>query len=418
MPIMNHFHYDNKQLYAEKLAITDLAKQWGTPCYVYSRSAIIERWQAFDQALKNYPHRICYAVKANSNIAVLNILAKLGSGFDIVSEGELDRVLAAKGTANQVIFSGVGKTSIEIKRALLAGVACLHIESVEELERVNAIAQELRLKAPIAIRINPDVDAKTHPYISTGLKENKFGIALEDALAVYQYAAQMPFIDIQGIACHIGSQLTSLTPFLAALQNVLQLIDTLATHHIVIKKLSMGGGLGVSYQQENLPSPQAYASALLNALEGRALELILEPGRAIVASAGILVTRVEYLKTNSTKNFAIVDAAMNDLIRPALYGAWQAIDPVIQREDLPPQPYDIVGPVCETADFLGKDRSLAIQPGDLLVVRDAGAYGFVMSSNYNSRPRVPEIIVDGNKSHLVRKRETLAALFADESLLP
>jgi len=414
---MNHFNHRNGQLYAENVAVTDIAKHWGTPCYIYSRTALTQHWQAFDQALGDYPHRICYAVKANGNLALLNILVKLGSGFDIVSEGELERVLAAGGAPSQIVFSGVGKRHTEIKRALMAGIGCLHIESPEELERINAIAKELNLKAPISIRVNPDVDAKTHPYISTGLKENKFGIALEDALIVYQQAAQMSHIDIQGVACHIGSQLTTLTPFLTALQNILCLIDELRKHNILIKKLSMGGGLGVCYHEETPPSPKDYVSALLKALGNRKIEIILEPGRAIVATAGILITRVEYLKTNAHKNFAVVDAAMNDLIRPALYDAWQTIEPVAQKNNFPPQNYDVVGPVCETADFFGKDRSLAIQAGDLLAIRDTGAYGFVMSSNYNARPRVAEVMVDGDKSYLVRKRETIESLFADESLL-
>ena len=415
---MNHFKEHKGQLYAENVAVADIAQRWGTPCYIYSRAALTQHWQDFDQALGSYPHRICYAVKANGNLALLNVLAKLGSGFDIVSEGELERVLAAGGIPSQIVFSGVGKSHHEIKRALLAGVGCLHIESIAELERVNAIAKELNLKAPISIRVNPDVDAKTHPYIATGLKENKFGVALDEAFAVYQQAAQMSHIDIQGAACHIGSQLTTLSPFLAALQNLLDLIDELAKHNIQIKKLSMGGGLGVSYQQETPPSPEAYVSALLKSLRDRTLELIIEPGRSIAANAGILVTRVEYLKTSAHKNFAIVDAAMNDLIRPVLYDAWQDIVPVAPRENLSPQNYDIVGPVCETADFLGKNRSLALQTGDLLAIRSAGAYGFAMSSNYNARPRAAEVMVDGDKSYLVRKRETLASLFADESLLP
>lgn len=415
---MDHFNHRNGQLYAENLAVTDIAKHWGTPCYIYSRAALTEHWQNFDQAFGNHPHRICYAVKANGNLALLNLLAKLGSGFDIVSEGELERVLAAGGAPSQIVFSGVGKRHAEIKRALMAGIGCLHIESPEELERINAIAKELNLKAPISVRVNPDVDAKTHPYISTGLKENKFGIALEDALAVYQQAAEMSHIDIQGVACHIGSQLTTLEPFLAALQNILSLIDALSDHSILIKKLSMGGGLGVRYHEETPPNPKDYISALLKALGNRKIEMILEPGRAIVATAGILITRVEYLKTNADKNFAVVDAAMNDLIRPALYSAWQTIEPVIQSNNRPPQNYDVVGPVCETADFLGKDRSLTLQTGDLLAIRDAGAYGFVMSSNYNARPRVAEVMVDGDKSYLVRKRETIESLFENESLLP
>ena len=409
---MNHLDY------VENVLITDIAEQYGTPCYIYSRAALTKNWRDFDQALNNYPHQICYAVKANSNLALLNILAKLGSGFDIVSEGELERALAAGGTPSQIVFSGVGKSAHEIKRALLAGVGCLHVESIQELERTNTIAKELNLKAAISIRVNPNVDAQTHPYISTGLKENKFGIAIESALTIYQQASTLSHISIQGVACHIGSQITTLAPFLKALESLLGLIDLLEEHNIYLKKISIGGGLGVSYEQEKPPSPQAYISALLESLGDRKLELIIEPGRAIVANAGILVTRIEYLKSNADKNFAIVDAGMNDLIRPALYDAWQDIIPVTLHKNLPTQNYDIVGPVCETADFLGKNRNLALQTGDLLAICSAGAYGFVMSSNYNTRPRVAEIMVDGDKTYLVRKRETIKSLFANESLLP
>lgn len=411
------FHYQNHQLLVEQVAVVDIAKQYGTPCYIYSRQSIEEQWRAFDKALQDHPHRICYAVKANSNLAILNVLAKLGSGFDIVSGGELARVLAAQGDAEKIIFSGVGKSEVEILEALKQNIFCFDVESQAELERIEKIAKQFNKRAPIALRINPNIDAGTHPYISTGLKENKFGINTDEALLLYQYAANSHNLEVKGIACHIGSQLLDLDPFLKALDHLLQVVDQLAEQKIVIHHLDLGGGLGVRYHHQHPPTIAEYGTAVLNRLGDRKLELIIEPGRAIVANAGVLVTKVEYLKHTPEKNFVIVDAGMNDLIRPALYDAWQAIEPVIKRNDIAEKKYDVVGPVCETGDFLGKDRNLQIDTGDLLAVSGSGAYGFVMSSNYNSRPRVAEIMVDGGKSFLIRKRETIAELFKDEFLI-
>lgn len=411
------FHYQNHQLFVEQVAVADIAKQYGTPCYIYSRKSIEEQWRAFDMALQGHPHRICYAVKANSNLAILNVLAKLGSGFDIVSGGELARVLAAKGGAEKIIFSGVGKSEVEITEALKQNIFCFDVESQAELERIEKIAKQFNKRAPIALRINPNIDAGTHPYISTGLKENKFGITTEEALLLYQYAANSDHLEVKGIACHIGSQLLDLDPFLKALDHLLQVIDQLAEQKIVIHHLDLGGGLGVRYHHQHPPTIAEYGAAVLNKLGNRKIELIIEPGRAIVANAGVLVTTVEYLKHTPDKNFAIVDAGMNDLIRPSLYDAWQAIEPVIKRNDIGERKYDVVGPVCETGDFLGKDRNLQIETGDLLAVSGSGAYGFVMSSNYNSRPRAAEVMVDGDKSFLIRKRETIAELFKDEFLI-
>nr|WP_136251319.1 diaminopimelate decarboxylase [Ningiella ruwaisensis] len=411
---MDFFQYKNKRLFAEDVAVEDIAMQYGTPCYVYSRATLERHFQAFDDAVSAHKHLICYAVKANSNLGVLSVLAKLGSGFDIVSGGELERVLAAGGEAKKVVFSGVGKTEDEIRFALEQGIKCFNVESIPELERINSVASAMDVMAPISLRINPDVDAKTHPYISTGLKANKFGIAHEDALASYQKANALSHLLIKGMDCHIGSQLTEIAPFVDALERLLSLIDQLAELDIHIEHLDVGGGLGVTYNNENPPHPKAYAQAMAEKMVGREhLTLILEPGRAIAANAGILVTKVEFLKQGEEKNFAIVDAAMNDLLRPALYGAWQKIEPVNVREELP-QTYDVVGPVCETGDFLGKDRNLAIQAGDLLAVKSAGAYGFVMASNYNSRCRPAEIMVDKDKSILVRAREKLSDLYKDE----
>lgn len=388
------------------------------PAYIYSRATLERHYRAYDDALKDRPHLVCYAVKANSNLAVLNVLARLGAGFDIVSAGELERVLRAGGDAGKVVFSGVGKQEWEMKRALEAGVRCFNVESDTELDRLNAVAGELGVKAPVSLRVNPDVDAGTHPYISTGLKENKFGIDIAEAPSVYARAATLPNLDIQGVDCHIGSQLTSVSPFLDALDRVLALIDTLADQGISIRHLDMGGGLGVTYDQEQPPQPSDYVTALSDRLGDRQLELIMEPGRSIAANAGILVTRVEFLKCTEHRNFAIIDAAMNDLIRPALYSAWQAIVPVAPHQQGEEKSWDLVGPVCETGDFLGKDRKLRLQAGDLLAVRSAGAYGFVMSSNYNSRNRPPELMVDGDQVHVVRRRETLADQLAPESCLP
>ncbi|WP_172561228.1 diaminopimelate decarboxylase [Vibrio parahaemolyticus] len=416
---MDYFNYqDDGQLWAEDVPLQALAEQYGTPLYVYSRATLERHWKAFDSAVGQHPHLVCYAVKANSNLGVLNALARLGSGFDIVSGGELERVIAAGGDAKKVVFSGVGKTPAEMKRALELGIKCFNVESEPELERLNKVAGELGVIAPISLRINPDVDAKTHPYISTGLRDNKFGIAFDRAPEVYQFAQSLPNLNVQGIDCHIGSQLTSIDPFIDATDRLLALIDDLKAQGINIRHLDVGGGLGVVYRDELPPQPSDYAKALLGRLENHQdLELIFEPGRAIAANAGILLTRVEFLKHTEHKNFAIIDAAMNDLMRPALYQAWQDIVPVSPRHG-EPQTYDLVGPICETGDFLGKDRALVLQEGDLLAVRSAGAYGFVMSSNYNTRTRAAEVMVDGNQSHLVRQREELTSLWQLEQILP
>ncbi len=411
------FYYQNNQLYVEQLPLAEIAQHFGTPTYIYSRAEIEKNWLTFQQGLNNVPHKICYAVKANSNIAVLNILQRLGSGFDIVSGGELARVSAAGGAGKQVIFSGVGKQVEEIKQALAADIYCFNVESIPELLRINEIARQLNKKAPIALRINPDIDAGTHPYIATGLKENKFGIAIEEALAAYQQAAQLSHINIIGAGFHIGSQLMEIAPYLAAMDRLLTLIDQLTQFNINIQHLDIGGGLGVCYQHEIPVTTADFCQAILTKLAGRNLLLILEPGRSIVANAGILLTQVDYLKHTAAKNFAIVDAAMNDLIRPALYNAWQAIIPVNQRNTTT-QLYDVVGPVCETGDFLGKDRLLAIQENDLLAIGSAGAYGFSMSSNYNSRGRAAEVMVDKDQAYLIRPRESIVELFASERLLP
>ncbi|EMP4114973.1 diaminopimelate decarboxylase [Vibrio parahaemolyticus] len=416
---MDYFNYqDDGQLWAEDVPLQALAEQYGTPLYVYSRATLERHWKAFDSAVGQHPHLVCYAVKANSNLGVLNALARLGSGFDIVSGGELERVIAAGGDAKKVVFSGVGKTPAEMKRALELGIKCFNVESEPELERLNKVAGELGVIAPISLRINPDVDAKTHPYISTGLRDNKFGIAFDRAPEVYQFAQSLPNLNVQGIDCHIGSQLTSIDPFIDATDRLLALIDDLKAQGINIRHLDVGGGLGVVYRDELPPQPSDYAKALLGRLENHQdIELIFEPGRAIAANAGILLTRVEFLKHTEHKNFAIIDAAMNDLMRPALYQAWQDIVPVSPRNG-EPQTYDLVGPICETGDFLGKDRALVLQEGDLLAVRSAGAYGFVMSSNYNTRTRAAEVMVDGNQSHLVRQREELTSLWQLEQILP
>lgn len=415
---MDYFDYKAGALFAEDVAVASIAEQFGTPTYVYSRATLERHWQAFDNAFSGQAHCVCYAVKANSNLAVLNVLARLGSGFDIVSGGELARVLAAGGQADRVVFSGVGKTVAEISYALQQGIRCFNVESIPELIRINDVASDLERRAAISIRVNPDVDAQTHPYISTGLKENKFGIAIEHAEAVYLQAQALPHLDIVGIDCHIGSQLTTVAPFVDALKRVLTLIDRLAELNIKLKHLDIGGGLGITYHNETPPSPAEYAAALSSLLVDRDLEILLEPGRAIAGNAGILVTKVEYIKPTEDKQFAIVDAAMNDLLRPALYQSWMDIQAVTPDETLAPQNFDIVGPICETGDFLGKDRMLAIKPDDLLVIRSAGAYGFTMSSNYNSRPRAAEIMVDGDKIHVVRERETIESLYAGEQLLP
>ena len=414
---MDYFNYRGGRLCAEDVELAAVAAEYGTPCYVYSRATIERHWRAFDQALAGLEHLVCYAVKANSNLAVLNVMARLGSGFDIVSVGELERVLRAGGDPAKIVFSGVGKRVDELRRALEVGIHCFNVESADELERLNAIAGELRRRAPVSLRVNPDVDARTHPYISTGLKENKFGIDIAAAPELYARAAAMPHIEIVGVDCHIGSQLTEVTPFVAALERVLSLMDKLAAHGIALEHLDIGGGLGITYSDETPPSPAEYAAALAERLKGRKVKVLIEPGRAIVGNAGVLLTRVEYLKHAAHKNFAVVDAGMNDLIRPALYDAWQAIVPVVERAGAAAR-YDVVGPVCETGDFLGKDRALCLEAGDLLAVRSAGAYGFSMSSTYNSRPRAAEVMADGAKTYLVRARESIDDLLAGEQLLP
>jgi len=414
---LDYFSYQNDSLFAEDCDVAKLAKTHGTPLYIYSRATLERHWHAFNNAVADHPHLICYAVKANSNLAVLNVLARLGSGFDIVSGGELSRVLQAGGDPKKVVFSGVGKTVAEMEQALNIGIYCFNVESSAELEQLNDVAGRLGKVAPVSLRINPDVDAGTHPYISTGLKENKFGIAMDEADTVFARAAELAHLHVKGVDCHIGSQLTEIKPFLDAMDRMLALIDRLGEQGIKIEHFDVGGGLGVTYNSETPPHPDKYAAALLDRLNGRKLTLIFEPGRAIAANAGIFVTQVLYLKENSDKRFAIVDGAMNDLIRPALYSAWQNIIPV-QQNDAPTFAYDIVGPVCETGDFLGKDRQLTVKAGDLLAVRSSGAYGFVMASNYNSRPRVAEIMVDGSDDFVVRQRETLQQLWQGEYLLP
>ena len=416
---MDFFQYKNNQLMAENLPVKQLAEQFGTPLYIYSKATLERHWHAFDNAFGEHPHLVCFAVKSNPNIAILNVMAKLGSGFDIVSQGELERVLAAGGDATKVVFSGVAKSHQEIARALEVNIRCFNVESEAELLRINQIAGEMGKIAPISLRVNPDVDAHTHPYISTGLKENKFGVSVEQAREVYKLAATLPNIKIVGMDCHIGSQLTELQPFLDAVDRLIVLMEQLKQDGIHLKHLDLGGGLGVTYTDETPPHPTEYAKALWEKLSAFSeLEIIVEPGRAITANAGILVTKVEYLKSNESRNFAIVDAGMNDMIRPALYQAYMnilEIDRTLAREE---KMYDVVGPICETSDFLGKQRKLAIAEGDYLAQRSAGAYGASMSSNYNSRPRTAEVMVDGDKAHLIRRREALNELWQLESLLP
>ncbi len=420
---MTPFAYRDRQLYAEGVPVADIVAAVGTPCYVYSRAYLEARFRAFDQAFGARAHLVCYAVKANSNLAVLNVLARLGAGFDIVSGGELARVLRAGGDPAKVVFSGVGKTEAEMAQALAAGIGCFNVESQPELELLDRVAAAAGRRAPVSLRVNPDVDPATHPYISTGLKESKFGIPIERAVAVYQRAQHLPHIALRGVACHIGSQLTDMRPFIDALERVVELVGELADAGIELAQLDLGGGLGISYNDERPPEPDDYVLALLEALQAHGtrlqrMRLLIEPGRAIVGNAGLLVTRVLYLKLGGAKNFAIVDAAMNDLMRPALYDAWHDIAPV--RVDAPREArvYDVVGPVCESGDFLGHDRSLGIEAGDLLVVASAGAYGAAMASNYNTRPRIPEVMVDGARFHVVRRRETVEELLAPEALLP
>lgn len=416
---MDHFNYKNQQLFAEDVSVADIIAQHGTPAYIYSRATLERHWRAFDNAFGEHPHLICFAVKSNSNIALLNVMARLGSGFDIVSQGELERVLAAGGEASKVVFSGVAKSHSEIARALEVGIRCFNVESVSELKRINEVAGQLGKIAPISLRVNPDVDAKTHPYISTGLKENKFGVSVKEAREVYRFAKTLPNVKITGMDCHIGSQLTELQPFLDATDRVIVLMEQLKQDGIELHHLDLGGGLGVTYTNEVPPHPTEYAAALLDKLKSYPnLEIILEPGRAITANAGILVTKVEYIKQNEDRNFAIVDTGMNDMIRPALYEAYMQIievNPSLVREKAV---YDVVGPICETSDFLGKQRELAIAEGDLIAMRSAGAYGATMSSTYNSRPQAVEVMVDGDNTHLIKSRASFEELWRLEKLLP
>jgi diaminopimelate decarboxylase len=415
---MDNFQYLNGRLCAEEVLVSRIAEQYGTPTYIYSRDALERAYLDYAQALEGRDALVCYAVKANSNIGVLNVLARLGAGFDIVSLGELERVIKAGGDPAKVVFSGVAKREDEMRRALELGIHCFNIESEAELDRLNKVAAELEKVAVISLRVNPDVDAGTHPYISTGLKDNKFGVAIEEAARVYRYAHSLSHLEVQGVDCHIGSQLTEVEPFLDALDRLLLLIDTLAEQGITIKHLDLGGGLGVCYTDEVPPTPQEYIAAVLDKLGDRPLKLIFEPGRSIAANAGIMITKVEFLKCNEHKNFAIIDGAMNDLIRPALYSAYMEIIPVEIREEGDARSFDLVGPVCESGDFLGKDRELNIEPGDLLAVCSAGAYGFGMSSNYNTRNRAAEVMVDDNQIHLIRKRETVVDQLRGETVLP
>ena len=414
---MDYFNYKGDSLFAEAIPVADIAQTYGTPCFIYSRATLERHYGVYQKALEGCPHLICFAVKANSNLAVINVLARLGAGFDIVSGGELERVIAAGGDTSKVIFSGLGKTEAEIERALQLGIYCFNIESGAELDRIDRIAQRLGKKAPISVRVNPDVNTDTHPYISTGQKENKFGISYEQAIDIYRRAAILEGIKILGIDCHIGSQLTSVEPFLDATDRLLTLTDRLANEGILLTHFDVGGGLGVTYGEEEPPHPSELIAMIRSRFANREMTLLIEPGRTISANAGIFVTKVEYLKQTNHKNFAIIDGAMNDLLRPALYGAWQEIIPVNRRQG-DGITYDVVGPVCESSDFLGKERVLCIKAGDLLAVRSAGAYGFAMSSNYNTRPRSAEIMVDHDKSYLVRPRETITELFAGESCLP
>ena len=414
---MNTFTIKNNALFAEDVALTDIAKRFSTPCYVYSKTALIHAFESFNAGFKGSNHLVCFAVKSNPNLAILNLFASLGAGFDIVSGGELARVLAAGGDPKKIVFSGVGKTAVEMQAALNAGIFCFNVESRSELDRLNTVAGAMGKVAPVSLRVNPNVDAKTHPYISTGLKNNKFGVAYEDALNIYLEAANMPNISIHGVDCHIGSQITELSPFLDAFDRVLALVDALEQHGIHIQHIDAGGGIGICYSDETPPEFSAYAAAMQEKLGQRQVKLVFEPGRALVGNAGILLTQVEYLKPTESKNFAIVDAAMNDLMRPALYDAYHEIQAVTPR-NTPAISYEIVGPVCESGDFLGHDRTLALEEGDLLAIMSAGAYGMSMASNYNTRPRAAEVMVDGETCHLIRKRETVADLFALENTLP
>ena len=414
---MSDFIYKDGQLFAEDVSLLEIAKQYNTPCYVYSNNTIQSRYLEFDSAFTSGQHLLCYAVKANSNISILNTLARLGSGFDIVSIGELFRVLEAGGDPMKVVFSGVGKREDEMKFALEQNIKCFNVESESELLKLNKVAENMGMAAPVSLRVNPDVDAKTHPYIATGLKENKFGIAFESAKVIYEQAANMSNISLIGIGCHIGSQISSLTPFQDALQRLLDLIDELKQLGIELQHVDIGGGLGITYQNEIPPTPTEYVNAVTSITQKRDLEVIIEPGRSIVGNAGILLTKVEYLNITPFRNFAVIDAAMNDLIRPSLYDSWHEIKCVMQNSNIKESIYDVVGPICETGDFIGKNRSLSLSEGDLLAIFSAGAYGFSMSSNYNSRPRAAEILVDGVNVHEIRRREKLEDLFGGE-LLP
>jgi len=413
---VNYFHKKSGELHAEDTPLSEVADQFDTPAYVYSKTALIAAFNNFEAGLSNFSHLICFAVKANPNLAILNLFASIGAGFDIVSGGELARVIAAGGDPSKIVFSGVGKTADEMRAALSAGIFCFNVESAAELERLNAVAGEMGKVAPVSLRVNPNVDAKTHPYISTGLKNNKFGVAYEDAFGLYQRASDMPNIAVHGVDCHIGSQLTELSPFLDSMDRVLALVDQLEAVGIHIQHIDVGGGIGICYSDETPPDFSVYAAAVLKKVEGRNVKLVFEPGRALVGNAGVLLTKVEYLKHTESKNFAIVDAAMNDLMRPALYDAYHEILAVKPRQGEALN-YEIVGPVCESGDFLGHDRMLALEEGDLLAIMSAGAYGMSMSSNYNTRPRAAEVMVDGDKCHLIRRRETVAELFALEKVL-
>jgi len=414
---VTHFDYKNGELHAEAVALSEIAKRYGTPCYVYSRAALTAAYLGFDTAFAGRDHLLCYAVKANASLAVLNLFARLGSGFDIVSGGELARVLAAGGDPRKIVFSGVGKSADEMRQALSVGILCFNVESESELTRLERIAAEAGKTAPVSLRINPDIDPRTHPYIATGLRENKFGVPYRDALALYRRARELPHLAIAGIGCHIGSQITELEPFVAALDRTLELADRLYAEGMAVTHVDIGGGLGIRYQHESPPAIHDYARAVTARLGTRAVKLLLEPGRALVGHAGVLLMRVEYLKHGAERNFAVVDAAMNDLMRPALYDAYHEVLPVIQRAGNG-KAYEIVGPVCETGDFLARDRTLVVHEGDLLAIAAAGAYGMSMSSNYNGRPRAAEVMVDDNEPHLVRERETVAGLMAGENLLP
>lgn len=415
---MDYFEYQDGRLYGEQVDLAEVAQRYGSPCYVYSRATLERHWQAFDDVFRDRDHLVCYAVKANSNLAVLNVLARLGSGFDIVSLGELQRVVEAGGDPSKTVFSGVGKTREEMRTALRLGIHCFNVESAAELESLDDLAGEEGRAAPVALRVNPDVDSKTHPYIATGLRHSKFGIPIEKAPSLYDLARRLNHIEVRGVDCHIGSQLTSLGPFIEAVDRVLELVAKLADQGVSLAHVNFGGGLGIRYRDETPPQPAEYAEAIRARLGNSHLQVIVEPGRAIAGNAGILLTRVVYLKPGEVQNFLVVDAAMNDLLRPALYDAWHEVLPLQQRAGGDSETWEVVGPVCESGDFLGHSRKLNVTSGDVLAVRSVGAYGFVMSSNYNSRPRAPEVMVDGDQAHLVRARERTDELFANEFVLP